>query len=102
MKSALSNECLVIEAVIVLQIMKTIWRLYHFLIFWECVCCCCTLVGFPVGAPDLSSSVTILSIGNFCTTGTNVKIEDVDGTPIETCKNRERRGTNHPYVTSSG
>lgn len=48
--------------------------------------------------PDLSSSVTTLSIGNFRTTGTNVKIERLDGTPIKTCETKEGE-TNHPRYT---
>lgn len=58
--------------------------------------CCCTLSGFSVRAPDLPFSVKMFLIGNFCTAGTNVKVESFDGTPMETCRT-ERRGANHSY-----
>ncbi len=90
----------VIKAVIMLQIMKTSWQDLQFLI--SCVCCFrwCTLFGFLMTTPGISSSVITLSTGNFRTTGTNVKIERLDGTPIETCKT-QRGETNCPHYALS-
>lgn len=56
-----------------------------------CRCCTC----FAAGGPDPSATVTGISMGNFRSTGTNVKVK---GAPAESWR-KEKWPVRHPHIT---
>lgn len=64
------------------------------------VWCFHTLSRLPVKRPDRSSSQIILSTGNFCTRGTNVKVKGIDEPPAATWNTEKinKLSTNDPVL----